>query len=144
MLLAWLLELGPEQLVAGVAFVTIVRVLTVFADTSLLAALVLGAGVVLSVGVGVGDVVGVVVGVGVMLGVGVGLACWPGVGEQVGFAEGVVDVVPAPDGAMAGFDCPFSVGTSWPVPAPEPGLAGTLLPPRNSSSTILSRTWARP
>ncbi|HEY3033455.1 MAG TPA: hypothetical protein VGJ54_02180 [Streptosporangiaceae bacterium] len=104
MLLARLLELGSAQLVAGVAFVTIVRVLTVFADTWLLAALVLGAGVVLSVGVGVGDVVGVLVGVGVMLGVGLGLACWPGVGEQVGFAEGVVDVVPAPDGAMSGGD----------------------------------------
>jgi hypothetical protein len=144
-LLARLLELGSAQLVAGAAFVTIVRVLTVFADTSLLAALVLGAGVVLSVGVGVGDVVGVLVGVGVMLGVGVGLACWPGVGEQVGFAEGVVDVVPAPDGAMAGGATePFSVGASWPVPVPGPGLAGTLLPPRKSSSTSLSRTWARP
>jgi len=91
-------------LVAGAAFVTNVRVLTVFADTSLLAALVLGVGVVLSVGAGVGDVVGVLVGVGVMLGVGVGVACWPGVGEQVGFGEGSVDVVPAPDGAMIGGD----------------------------------------
>ena len=149
MLLARLLELGSAQLVADVAFVTIVRVLTVFADTSLLAALVLGAGVVLSVGVGVGvgvgDVVCVSVGVGVMLGVGVGLACWPGVGEQVGFAEGVVDVIPAPDGAIPGGDWLFRVGTCWPVPVPVPGpgLAGTL-PPRKNSSTSLSRTWAMP
>jgi hypothetical protein len=103
-LLAWLLELGPPQLVAGVAFVTIIRVLTVFADTSLLASLVLGDGVVLSVGAGVGDVVGVLVGVGVMLGVGVGVARWPGVCEQVGLGEGVADVVPVQTGAMTGGD----------------------------------------
>jgi hypothetical protein len=77
--MARLLEHRLRAVGGGAAFVTIVGVLTVFADTSLLAALVLGAGVVLSVGVGVGDVVGSCLSaVGVMLGVGVGLGLLAG------------------------------------------------------------------
>jgi hypothetical protein len=87
--------------VAGAAFVTSARKLTASADCSLPAVLVVGAGVVLSVGPGSGDVVGVVVGVGALVvGPGVGVARWPGVGEQVAVGDGEADVAPAPDGAM--------------------------------------------
>jgi hypothetical protein len=102
-LLARPLEAGPPHWVAGAAFVTIARKFTASVDCSLPAVLVVGAGVVLSVGPGSGDVVGVVVGVGlVVVGAGVGVARWPGADEQVAFGDGVADMVPAPDGAMSG------------------------------------------
>src|SRR5262252_4434232 len=99
-----------------------------------------GVGVVVSVGV----TVGVVVGVTLLDAAGTGVVGAFGELVQVGVGDGRAEPVWSPLGTMpAGAVCPFRVGP-WP---PPPGLPGPLLagvPLGKSSSTRLSRTWARP
>jgi hypothetical protein len=99
-----------------------------------------GGGAVLSVGAALGESVGV----GTPVAGAVGVACAWGVLEQLAFGDGRADPVWVPVGTTpAGAVCPFRVG-AWPPPPELPGplLAG--VPLGKSSSTRLSRTWARP
>jgi hypothetical protein len=114
-------------------------------DTALVDAVSVGAGAgdvgtVVSVGTGVG----VSVGVELSLTDGVGVDCAFGALEQLASGDGRADPVwPLVGTAPDGTDCPFRVG-AWPPPPELPGplLAG--VPLGKSSSTRLSRTWARP
>jgi hypothetical protein len=99
-----------------------------------------GDGAVLSVGAALGESVGV----GMSVAGAVGVACALGVLEQLALGDGRADPVWLLLGTMpVGAVCPLRVGP-WPPPPELPGplLAG--VPLGKSSSTRLSRTWARP